>query len=246
MHIQIELSAQNLREMSSEQLSINQGGIAADLNELTASPCSITADFRSNTCKNGKQKKSVSFLKTAFVILIPTAQEYIDAGLEDRLWWNDCDFQHFKITAAREVKEFMKLNPTISDTKAAVKLYLNTLLLSLEDYSTSKAQSDDIKGAAVQIEPHPCHTKAESSPSLPASVVAIKDVTEYYKNATPTHQQIAHSTQSVGSIFPLHQKESEDINANQIEDAYQSNFDPISVLVKAMALGLLVLINRNQ
>jgi hypothetical protein len=180
------------------------------------------------------------------VILIPTAQEYIDAGLEDRLWWNDCDFQHFKITAAREVKDFMKLNPAVTDAKAAVKLYLNTLLKSLEDHPTSKAQFDETEGTAVEIEPQPCHTKAESSPSLPASVVAIKDVTEYYKSTNRTHQQIAHSTQSVGTIYPIHQKEREIMNTNPIEDAYQSNFDPISVLVKAMALGLLVLINRNQ
>eukprot|EP01040_Poterioochromonas_malhamensis_P019124 gene19124-22519_t len=74
-----------------------------------------------------KPKKQVSFHTTAFVVLIPTVKEYHDAGLGDLLWWNECDFHQFKLSAAKDVKEFMKTVPTL-EPKKALKLYFQTFM----------------------------------------------------------------------------------------------------------------------
>jgi len=78
---------------------------------------------RSNK-KTRTSKKKVSFHHTAFVVLIPTVDEYHNAGLSNLLWWNDCDFHSFKVSAADEVKDHMKsLNVSGLDAKSALKVY---------------------------------------------------------------------------------------------------------------------------
>jgi len=73
---------------------------------------------KTKTCK-----KKVSFHHTAFVVLIPTVDEYHNAGLSNLLWWNDCDFHSFKVSAADEVKDHMKSLNVNLDAKSALKIY---------------------------------------------------------------------------------------------------------------------------
>jgi len=77
---------------------------------------------RSNK-KTRTSKKKVSFHHTAFVVLIPTVDEYHNAGLSNLLWWNDCDFHSFKVSAADEVKDHMKSLNVSLDAKSALKVY---------------------------------------------------------------------------------------------------------------------------
>jgi len=77
---------------------------------------------RSNK-KTKTSKKKVTFHHTAFVVLIPTVDEYHNAGLSNLMWWNDCDFHSFKISAADEVKDHMKSLNVNLDAKSALKVY---------------------------------------------------------------------------------------------------------------------------
>ncbi len=58
----------------------------------------------------------------AYVILIPTSDEYHTAGLAVHLWWNDHDYKQFKRSALVDLQAFLITNPHI-DPKTAVKVY---------------------------------------------------------------------------------------------------------------------------
>lgn len=52
-------------------------------------------------------KKRVTFYHTSFVVLIPTAYEYYEAGLKDILWWNRNDINNFKNNFKKiEIKKY--------------------------------------------------------------------------------------------------------------------------------------------
>lgn len=83
-----------------------------------------------------KMPRNVSFHPTAFVVLIPTADEYHQAGLGNSLWWEDEDFRMFKQSAMEEIREFVRLFPN-STCGEILKKYYETLL--------SEDETDDIQ-----------------------------------------------------------------------------------------------------
>lgn len=52
-----------------------------------------------------KKKTSVSFGTTVNVTLIPELQEYMEAELADKLWYNSDDIDLFKRTFIEELKQ---------------------------------------------------------------------------------------------------------------------------------------------
>lgn len=60
----------------------------------------------------------------AYVILIPTSEEYHHAGLAPNLWWNDQDYKSFKRGALTDLQCFLLHHPNI-EPKAAVKMYFH-------------------------------------------------------------------------------------------------------------------------
>lgn len=58
----------------------------------------------------------------AYVILIPTSEEYHHAGLAPSLWWNEQDYKSFKRGALTDLQVFLNLHPYL-DPKLAVKKY---------------------------------------------------------------------------------------------------------------------------
>lgn len=74
-----------------------------------------------------KASKTVRFHPTAFVVLIPTSDEYHRAGLGTALWWDNDDFHSFKMNAFEEFKEFVRLYPNGS-AREILKKYYESLL----------------------------------------------------------------------------------------------------------------------
>lgn len=77
----------------------------------------------------------MSFHPTAFVVLIPTADEYHDAGLGSSLWWAEDDFRTFKQAAMEEIREFVRMYPNASSGEVLKKYYDTLLAESDEDDS---------------------------------------------------------------------------------------------------------------
>lgn len=69
-------------------------------------------------------KKKVSFWPMAYVVLIPTTDEYHKAGLAPDLWWNEHDYKAFKRGALQDLQAFLLKNPHL-DPKTAVKMYFH-------------------------------------------------------------------------------------------------------------------------
>lgn len=76
---------------------------------------------------NSEKKKKVVFHPTAFVVLIPTAEEYHRAGLGTALWWAENDYRIFKQCAMEEIREFVQKFPRATCAEI-LKKYYETLL----------------------------------------------------------------------------------------------------------------------
>jgi len=103
--------------------------------------------------------KKVTFFPHANVVLIPTVEEYYEAGLAHRLWWNDSDFRSFKSSTAKEVQLFIKDKPSVSN-KEALKLYCENLG---EEILTVEAVPEAVVVAPVVSVPE----VADEIPSVP-------------------------------------------------------------------------------
>jgi len=63
----------------------------------------------------------VKYAKSCSLILIPTRQEYDEAGIE--LWYGRFCFEQAKLQASHEIKSFMQANPQMSFKEAIACLY---------------------------------------------------------------------------------------------------------------------------
>lgn len=66
-------------------------------------------------------KRRVAFQPLVRVVLIPSRNEYIAAGLLSILWWEDSDYSSFKTAAVRELKALM-IARGIYNSKEAIKV----------------------------------------------------------------------------------------------------------------------------
>jgi hypothetical protein len=116
--------------------------------------CLSSSDYSSSSLVISRNtRKSVSFYHTAYVILIPSVKEYVEAKLIEKLWWKNEDFHDFKVETAKEITEFIQSLPPASsssslssssskfvDRKTGMKLYFQNLSSSddeLESFYTS-------------------------------------------------------------------------------------------------------------
>jgi hypothetical protein len=66
-------------------------------------------------------KRRVAFQPLVRVVLIPSRNEYIAAGLLSILWWEDSDYSSFKTSAVKELKALM-ISRGIYNSKEAIKV----------------------------------------------------------------------------------------------------------------------------
>lgn len=57
-------------------------------------------------------RKKVDFYPSVAVILIPTKEEFVKAGVAEDMWWSKEDQALFKFDAMKEVSDFFRQNPT--------------------------------------------------------------------------------------------------------------------------------------
>lgn len=65
----------------------------------------------------------MNFTNVQSIILIETRDEYENAGLCDRIWWNDIDYSEFKASACSEVIALMSIDKNIDCRVAQEILY---------------------------------------------------------------------------------------------------------------------------
>lgn len=61
--------------------------------------------------------RQVAFQSSVIVILIPTKEEFVEAGLAEHIWWSRNEQDAFKSDLVEEVKIFFKQNPGKSPRK---------------------------------------------------------------------------------------------------------------------------------
>eukprot|EP01006_Ploeotia_vitrea_P041642 TRINITY_DN66558_c10_g1_i1.p1 TRINITY_DN66558_c10_g1~~TRINITY_DN66558_c10_g1_i1.p1 ORF type:complete len:289 (-),score=-6.38 TRINITY_DN66558_c10_g1_i1:97-963(-) len=93
-----------------------------DDNNSLISPHSITELSSSNNTPINKKvnKKKLRFNKNVKVILIPTRNEYNDAGLSNSIWWNLNDYNEMKFDAAKDIITIIKSEKV--DAKTAMNI----------------------------------------------------------------------------------------------------------------------------
>jgi hypothetical protein len=91
----------------------------AQLGRLWATSGDLLQDEQ-NTVKP-VAKRRVAFQPLVRVVLIPSRNEYIAAGLLSILWWEDSDYSSFKTSAVKELKALM-ISRGIYNSKEAIKV----------------------------------------------------------------------------------------------------------------------------
>lgn len=113
--------------------------------------------------KMKKTKKRVSFLPTAYVVLIPTTAEYHNAGLAPDLWWGEKDYRTFKSGAIQEIQEYLHKNPQLDVKKAVKKFYQE---LSCDDGSEN---AENVSGNTAVPSKHESDYKTEMKSNMTES-----------------------------------------------------------------------------
>jgi hypothetical protein len=107
-----------------------------------------------------KLRKRVRYETSVRVVLIPTRDEYVEAGLQNDLWWEDTDYTVFKNSAVRELKALMTLKRLTNSKEALTLLYQPGFHIEIEDISPTvvatpppmKVSSDDAAPGALAIQ----------------------------------------------------------------------------------------------
>jgi hypothetical protein len=102
-----------------------------------------------NASATGAQKKvekrRVKFQAAVRVVLIPSRNEYINAGMGDVLWWEESDYSVFKRAAVSELKMLMQ-SEGILDSKVAIQMMYQPGYLpddmSFEEEVPTRGRSD--------------------------------------------------------------------------------------------------------
>ena len=68
-----------------------------------------------------QKRKKVNFGTTCSVILIPSLQEYRNAGI--KLWFEYEEYQRAKLDASTEIQQFMEANPTFAFEECVLRLH---------------------------------------------------------------------------------------------------------------------------
>lgn len=99
-------------------------------------------------------KKRVAFQPLVRVVLIPSRNEYIAAGLLSILWWEDSDYSSFKTSAVRELKALM-ISRGIYNSKEAIKVLYQPGIDDFDEIFNdfpSRSMSEDCLNSPVTIE----------------------------------------------------------------------------------------------
>lgn len=212
-----------------------------------------------------KPKKTVTFHTTAFVVLIPTVEEYRQASLADTLWWNELDFHSFKVSAAKEVKEFMKTVPHM-DAKKAMKLYFRNICEVLHDEEVPEPPSPPLSPALRLL--RDCGFKRETNNSPVSDQEESEDEfdesreSEINRFVPQRHDSVTssklprHPFQPTGYMDfeyePTEERRTKPTSSKKSSNESSStvstdpfSMDPVSVFTRLMAVGVLVFMNRN-
>lgn len=91
-----------------------------------------------NISKKNKRNR-VSFFHRAFVVLIPTAEEYHSAGIGSHIWYTNNDFDEFRYSAIQEMRAKPQLTALVGrpqvTARQVMKAYINELLEHLHEDS---------------------------------------------------------------------------------------------------------------
>jgi hypothetical protein len=104
-----------------------------------------------------KIKKKLRFDNLVRVTLIPSINEYKDAGLHLFLWCSQNELQCYKDSAYEDIKDFMRVNNCQNFTEAMKSLF--------QVYN----MSDDIE-SALPVPPSPAAMLRAEAPPLPAII----------------------------------------------------------------------------
>ena len=124
--------------MNSQGLGEGVPGVGRSVSAPTVSGLSTLSQFGrlwattgdlvgndNNASATGAQKKvekrRVKFQAAVRVVLIPSRNEYINAGMGDALWWEESDYSVFKRAAVSELKMLMQAEG-ILDSKVAIQM----------------------------------------------------------------------------------------------------------------------------
>lgn len=242
-------------EVQSFHIISQEVEVSHSLSLLQAKGDSRASPMYPRTKQSGKPKKQVSFHTTAFVVLIPTVKEYHDAGLGDLLWWNECDFHQFKLSAAKDVKEFMKTVPTL-EPKKALKLYFQTFMDDLAP--STQAQAAPIPQAKLSLsqpETDPatetegdCEEEGEEEEVHGGESELPPIVSQRHDSITSSKYSREHNhfSQHCGDSSSEDSEGRKSLSHYESGDAFGVSMDSISMFGKMLAVGLLVFMNRSH
>lgn len=73
--------------------------------------------------KSKPPRRGVKFGNSTHILLIPSRDEYRQAGLGDKMWWNSADYDLFKSEAVSELRNLMMIDDRIDAKMAQNILY---------------------------------------------------------------------------------------------------------------------------
>jgi hypothetical protein len=89
-----------------------------------------TPQISEKTCPPKPLRRTVSFLPTVEVTLIPCRREYAEAQVHDDVWWRDLDYSAFKEALLGDFMAFLQAHKlvlpagAVCDRKMALRLFI--------------------------------------------------------------------------------------------------------------------------
>jgi len=93
--------------------------------------------------EQNRKGTNVSFVEDVRTILIPTADEYKQAGLYSLLWWDRFDYEMFKLGAMKEIDNFVQ-NTISTVNSSGIYLYNSNSKSSSDNQTTNSADNKEI------------------------------------------------------------------------------------------------------
>jgi len=127
-------------------------------------------DLNLPTCTLKKIKKKLRFDNLVRVTLIPSINEYKDAGLHLYLWCSQNELQCYKDSAYEDIKEFMRVSQCDNFTVAMKSYFQVDTELTAAAAAALVSAPSCVDETQSQSQYHPLTTIQESSPERAAAV----------------------------------------------------------------------------
>jgi hypothetical protein len=195
------------------------------------------------------EKRRIKFQPAVRVVLIPSRDEYTNAGLGEQLWWDESDYTAFKKSAVGELKVLMQ-KQGIVDSKVAIQVMYQPGLLE-DDESNSgecavtRTRSESSEGASSPLTVEKIFESSVVKPSVEVSAVSFQPLVPSVPEVIPErmgllaartdvdltdHQSFERNAPNAASNIPLNKYKNKQSSPKNMIQNEQMKVHPLAYM----------------